>query len=80
MPEGFNFAYDVMDAIAAMEPDKVAMVWCNEHGEEKIITFAEMKEMTDRAANMFMDHGIQKGDMVRLVLKLSLIHILSGNV
>lgn len=69
VPEGFNFAYDVMDAIAAMEPDKVAMVWCNEHGEEKIITFAEMKEMTDRAANMFMDHGIQKGDMVMLVLK-----------
>lgn len=24
VPEGFNFAYDVMDAIAAMEPDKVA--------------------------------------------------------
>ncbi len=28
-----------------------------------------MKEMTDRTANMFMDHGIQKGDMVMLVLK-----------
>ena len=28
-PENFNFAYDVVDAIAAAEPDKRALLWCN---------------------------------------------------
>ena len=26
-PENFNFAYDVIDAIAAAEPDRRAMLW-----------------------------------------------------
>ena len=32
-PENFNFAYDVVDAIAAAEPDKRALLWCNPAGE-----------------------------------------------
>ncbi len=34
IPENFNFAYDIIDEWAAKEPDKVAMVWCNDKGEE----------------------------------------------
>ena len=37
--ENFNFAYDVVDKIAEMEPDRRAMVWCNEEGEERTLTF-----------------------------------------
>lgn len=32
VPENFNFAYDVVDVIASGEPDKIAMVWCNDKG------------------------------------------------
>ena len=41
-PENFNFAYDIVDAYAAESPDKRALVWCNDHGEEKTITFGEL--------------------------------------
>ena len=38
-PENFNFAYDVIDRIAELEPERRAMVWSDEHGEERIFTF-----------------------------------------
>ena len=61
VPENFNFAYDVVDAYAAENPDKRALVWCNDHGEEKIITFKDLKIMSDRAANLFSKYGLKRG-------------------
>lgn len=69
LPVNFNFAYDVMDAWAAEVPDKTAMVWCNDFGEEKIFTFKDMKYLSDKAANLFSRHGIKKGDTVLMLLK-----------
>ena len=34
IPDNFNFAYDVVDEIASATPEKVAIVWCNDKGEE----------------------------------------------
>lgn len=65
----FNFAYDVVDRLAADKPEKLAMVWCNEAGDEKFITFAEMKRESDRAASLFLSLGISRGDAVMLILK-----------
>ena len=36
-PENFNFAFDVMDALAEKEPDKKALVWVSK--EKKNINF-----------------------------------------
>jgi len=69
VPENFNFAYDVVDRYAEIEPDKVALVWCNDHGEEKRITFGELRELSSRAASFFTREGIRKGDTVMLTLK-----------
>ncbi len=69
VPENFNFAFDVVDEIAATSPDKVAMVWCNDLGEELVFTFAQMKKYSDQAANFFLSAGIRKGDPVMLILK-----------
>lgn len=68
IPENFNFAYDVVDEYARIEPDKVAMVWCNDNTDRKF-TFKELKEYSDRAANFFQKQGIKKGDRVMLTLK-----------
>ncbi|MBQ3140563.1 MAG: AMP-binding protein [Clostridia bacterium] len=68
-PPRFNFVYDVIDEWAAQQPDKTAMVWCDEHGDEEIITFAMLKERSERFANFFYSKGIRKGDTVMLVLK-----------
>ncbi len=69
VPENFNFAFDVVDEIALKSPQKIAMVWCNDLGEELIFTFADMKKYSDKAANFFQSAGIKKGDPVMLILK-----------
>ena len=69
IPENFNFAYDVVDEIALKTPNKVAMVWCNDKGDEAVFTFAQMKYFSDKAANFFRSLGIEKGDPVMLILK-----------
>ena len=69
VPRDFNFAYDVVDKIAELEPARRAMVWCNEAGEERAFTFSEMSAYASRAANLFSSMGVEKGDMVMLVLK-----------
>jgi len=69
VPANFNFAYDVVDAYAAQSPNKRALVWCNDHGDEKIITFGELKTLSDKAANLFCKYGLRKGDTAMLTLK-----------
>jgi len=69
VPENFNFAYDVVDAYAAEQPDKKALLWTDDHGKERQFTFADMKYETDRTASYFQTLGIGKGDPVMLILK-----------
>ena len=69
VPDDFNFAYDVMDKWAEEWPEGKAMIWVNDEGEERTVTFAEIKEESDKAAGYFADLGISKGDMVMLILK-----------
>ncbi len=69
IPNDFNYAYDVIDTIAAEAPDKSAMVWCDDMGNEAQFTFAQIKYYSDKAANFFISHGIKKGDPVMLILK-----------
>lgn len=68
-PENYNFGYDVVDAIAEEDPEKRAMVWCNNSGDERVFTFGELSELSNRAANVLKDAGISKGDRVMLSLK-----------
>ena len=69
VPADFNFAYDVVDAYAAEEPDKKALLWTDDRGGEIQFTFADMKRETDRTASYFQSLGLGRGDMVMLILK-----------
>jgi acetyl-CoA synthetase len=69
IPENFNFAYDVVDRYAREEPNKEALVWCDDHGDSKIFSFAQLKDASDRTANYFASLGIGKGDPVLLILR-----------
>jgi len=68
-PDNFNFGYDVVDDIAAHEPDRLAMIWTNPEGEERRYTFGDIKRLSDKAANYFLSLGIRKGDPVLTILK-----------
>ena len=67
--EKFNFAYDVVDAIADNKPDKLAMLHIAKDKTERRFTFTDMKHESARCANYFKSLGIKKGDRVLLVLK-----------
>ena len=69
IPENFNFAYDVMDAWAEEAPDKLALLWTNDHGKEIRTTYGQLKTQTDQAAAYLMSLGIGKNDPVMLILK-----------
>lgn len=68
-PDTFNFAYDVVDRLGRETPDRRALRWCNDHGEERTYTFAEISRLSDQAAAYFLQIGVRKGDRVLLVLK-----------
>lgn len=69
VPENFNFGYDVVDAWAEKEPNKKALLWTNDQGEEIQFTFADIKRESDKTASFFASQGIGRGDMVMLILK-----------
>ncbi|MCX4367141.1 MAG: AMP-binding protein [Clostridia bacterium] len=68
VPENFNYGYDIIDEYAKLCPDKRALVWCNDKGEEKIFTFGDMKVLSDKVAYILDKSGVHKGDFVMTML------------
>jgi acetyl-CoA synthetase len=69
VPENFNFARDVTDEWARINPEKPALLWTNDGGEIKEYSFGELKRLSDKAASFLQSLGIAKGDVVMLILK-----------
>jgi acetyl-CoA synthetase len=69
VPERFNFAFDVADRYAETEPDKRALVWCDDAGGERTFTFADLRRESNRTARFLQSLGVRKGDAVMLVLR-----------
>ncbi len=69
VPETFNFAYDVVDEWARVEPEKRALVWCDDEGCERVFTFTDISLLSNKAANAFCELGIGKGDVVMCILR-----------
>ena len=65
----FNFAFDLVDALAEREPEKLAMLHIAKDKTERRFTFTDMKKASNQCANYFASLGIKKGDRVMLVLK-----------
>ncbi|MBR5156292.1 MAG: AMP-binding protein [Clostridia bacterium] len=69
VPRDFNFGFDIVDGWAKEEPNKPALVWCNDHDEEKRFTFTDISKLSARTANFFESLGIHKGSVVMLILR-----------
>ncbi len=65
----FNFGFDIVDAIAKKNPDKLAMLHISREKVERRFTFNDIKRASNQTANYFKSLGIKKGDRVMLVLK-----------
>ena len=69
VPEAFNFGFDVVDEWARVDPEKRALVWCDDRDEERTFTFDDLSKLSNRAANAFRKLGIGKGDVVMMILR-----------
>lgn len=69
IPENFNFAFDIVDEYARLCPEKRALVWCNDKGEEKQFSFGEISRLSKKLADSLYKMGIRKGDFVMLIMK-----------
>ena len=54
VPEHFNFGYDVIDRWAERDRNKLAMIWVDQHGEEKKYSFRDLKNLSNGAANILL--------------------------
>lgn len=68
-PPDFNYGYDVVDALADLEPDKEALVWCDTNSNERRFSFKDISRLSSKCTNVLKADGIQKGDRVMLMLK-----------
>jgi len=69
VPDNFNFAYDVVDEWARLQPEKNALLWTDDSEKMLSFTFSDIKKLSDKAANVLSSAGIKKGDVVMLILK-----------
>lgn len=69
VPNDFNFGYDVIDKYAQTMPEKEALLWVNDKGEEKRVTYRAFKNVSDQCAAFLQGIGVKKGDRVLLILK-----------
>lgn len=68
-PDHFNYGYDVMDRLAEESPEKRAILWRNEHGDEVILTLGDLSRKSNQAANVLRSCGVKKGDVVMVSLR-----------
>jgi len=61
--EHVNMAHEICDRYAN-EKNRIAVSWIGKNWESKEYTFAELKELSDRFANVLSSLGVKKGDRV----------------
>jgi acetyl-CoA synthetase len=65
---GINIAHEAVDRHAnGPLKDKLALRWLGAHGEVVDFTYGDLKEQTNRFANIIKGFGLQKGDRVAVL-------------
>lgn len=64
----YNFARDVIDVWAYEKPNKRAMLWVDDTGHEKDISFLQLSRRSCQVASMLADAGVRRGDTVVIIL------------
>jgi acyl-coenzyme A synthetase/AMP-(fatty) acid ligase len=67
VPPAFNFGGDVVDRWAE-DPERTALVWCDDQGHERRFSFADIRRLSNRLANLLRKSGVAKGDRVLVML------------
>jgi acyl-coenzyme A synthetase/AMP-(fatty) acid ligase len=66
VPEFYNFAFDVVDRWGE-DTQKLAMLWVNEQGDERRLTFRDFSLRSNQVGNALHTMGIRKGDRILIM-------------
>ncbi len=68
VPDNYTFAYDCVDAAAAVEPSRPAMLHIDPDNVRRDYDIGFFSRESNRMANALRDLGLAKGDIVLLIL------------
>ncbi|MBM3511512.1 MAG: AMP-binding protein [Alphaproteobacteria bacterium] len=68
IPTRYNIARDVCDRHAQATPRAIALIHETDDGTVRRYTFAKVRELAGRAANLFAAHGVERGDRIGVLL------------
>ncbi|MFW5904375.1 MAG: acyl-CoA synthetase [Candidatus Saliniplasma sp.] len=69
VPEFYNFALDDVDERAKQNPEKTALISVDNSGENaEMNTFKELKDLSNKFANILREKGLEKGDRAMLLV------------
>ncbi len=68
VPARLNIGVDVCDRWAAADPGRLAILHVRPDGDFHYISFAELRETSNRLANTLRAHGIARGDRVAIFM------------
>lgn len=64
----YNFAADVVDKFAAEQPNKTAIIWVDDSGKEKTVSFSQLSIESKRLASALKSQGIKRGDTAIILM------------
>jgi acetyl-CoA synthetase len=68
IPDYYNIGVDVCDKWAESTPSASALVYVTAEGTTRSITFLELRDLSNRLANVLKSSGIRQGDRVGILL------------
>jgi acetyl-CoA synthetase len=68
IPEYFNIGVDVCDKWAEREPGRLALAYVEESGGGRDLSFGELRELSNRMANLLLEQGARRGDRIAILL------------
>ncbi|WP_374440528.1 acyl-CoA synthetase [Stella sp.] len=68
VPDRFNIGTDVADRPATTGGDRPALIWEDETGRARQLTFGEVARLSNRLANAFVGLGLATGDRIGILL------------
>lgn len=71
IPEYYNIGADVCDKWAAADPSRVALINVEASGHAETITFSDLRNHSNRLANMLRSAGVSRGSRIGILLPQS---------
>ena len=68
VPERYNIGVDICDKWADADPERTAIIAISEDDRRDVVSFAALKALSNRIANLFVRDGIRRGDRVAVLL------------